>query len=177
MSKLLSLMADFSTRSCPVCGNEMRLIKQRTRQDQKVVETWRCKNNRCRKYQTCYQGTNIAVTIGQGRSRKVTEAQVARILESNESNTRLAKELGFCTHTILKIRKGRIHADIRPDLERKPDFVAKPRLCHQCIHWSRDKCTMDFPESKQVGYANVCSVFEKEPRTNSASTISSCYSV
>ncbi len=164
-------------RQCPACGSGMRLIKQRTRQDEKVVETWRCRNTRCRKYQTFYQGTDLAVTNGRGRSCKVTEAQVVRILESNESNTDLAKELGFCTHTILKIRKGRIHSDIRPDLERKPDFVAKPKLCHECIHWSRNKCTMDFPESRRPGYANICSVFEREPRANSTSLISSCYSV
>lgn len=153
-------------RKCPKCGGEMRVRREYERCDGTIAETARCKVNSCRKTVTYYKDTNEPIGLKGHKKRQIPEATIIKILESDETISVLSQQLGWCTQTIKKIRTGKLHAYVRPDIPRRPEAKGETRKCAKCIHWLKGRCSMDFPESTRSNYACICPLFEWTARTN-----------
>ena len=93
-------------------------------------------------------------------NRRLTDEQVAYVLESGKSDRALAKELGVVHVVTSNIRNGKTYGEVRPDLPRRTN-----KRCPMCEHWAYSKCTFGFPEPKKEGhlFAALCSYFEERP--------------
>lgn len=88
--------------------------------------------------------------------RRVTEAEVRRILQASGSATEIARRMGRSHPTVLAILVGRLHADVAPELPRRVS-----RSCLQCRHWLDRSCGLGFPDPEDEGpqFASDCSSY------------------
>lgn len=152
------------THSCPVCGSDMNVIRQRVRSDGVLVLALRCRKAKCRKNITVYPNETGPVHK-QGHQRMLSDEQVVEILQSDRPHTHLAADHGCSAATIRDVRIGRRYANVRPDLPRRTEWVGPRRFCADCIQYLGGKCSMGFPEAKRPSYAQICSVYEQKERT------------
>lgn len=97
------------------------------------------------------------------RGRPITPDEVRLILTSELSNYKLADQLQINASTVSKIRVGRIHRHLHPDLPRRDQSrgLQLVRSCLQCQHWGRGCCRYDFPDPLEEGlsFAQDCDHF------------------
>ena len=78
--------------------------------------------------------------------RRVTEAEVRRILQAKGSAREIARELGRSHPTVLGVLTGRLHVGLAPELPRRT-----VRSCLQCRHWLGRNCGLGFPDPEDEG--------------------------
>jgi hypothetical protein len=97
------------------------------------------------------------------RGHAITPDEVKLILTSELSNYKLGKQLQIHASTVSKIRVGRIHRRIHPEIPRRDQFkvLQLARSCLQCQHWGRGRCRYDFPDPLEEGpsFAQDCDLF------------------
>lgn len=94
-----------------------------------------------------------------------------------QSNGVIAERLGVSRETVRKIRDGRLHAKLCPDLDRlePPGRAGCGRTCTQCEHWISNRyrvidpeghdirrlgiCGLGIPEAENVRFARGCGAF------------------
>jgi len=97
------------------------------------------------------------------RGHAITPDEVKLILTSELSNYKLGKQLQIHASTVSKIRVGRIHRRIHPEIPRRDQFkvLQLVRSCLQCQHWGHGRCRYDFPDPLEEGpsFAQDCDLF------------------
>jgi hypothetical protein len=102
--------------------------------------------------------------------RALTAEQVRIILESTHiSGRRLADTMGLPANTIQKVRRGFSYVSVHPEI---PRWEADQRRiqceentverCDRCVHWMKEHCTLDFPESRDIRFASRCAAYRAE---------------
>lgn len=93
------------------------------------------------------------------------EDRVRAVLEADPtvSNVLLGQQLGCSKETVRGIRNGRRFKDVLPDL---PRVYVRTQRCTKCVHWNNRrqqamKCLLDFPESKDPGFAVECNFYKE----------------
>ena len=104
------------------------------------------------------------------RRPPLTPDEVRLILTSSLGSPALAQQLGCSKQAVCAVRRGLSHADIWPDLPRRPTAGDRPS-CYRCQHWARSACGLGLPDpiEEGPGFAEDCSLFEamkKGPRPN-----------
>ena len=100
-------------------------------------------------------------------SAKLTEEKVVKILLSTEPTSAIARKHNLSPAAIRELRTGKSWSHVRPDIPRVRSVAqfAANRSCSDCIHRIGDKCSMGFPESKRIKFAELCSVYADRPAT------------
>lgn len=93
------------------------------------------------------------------RSNILSPEQVRHVLLSDETQSSLCRHYGVSRETIRKIRQGRTHIALWPEI---PRVATRRAICPDCVHWG-EGCTLGIPESKEPGvgqhYAQQCVSF------------------
>ena len=149
---------------CPFCGSNTWKQRHFVRTDGVVSMKRRCSNPTCSKIHTFYPEEKSPPRKWNSL-RKISEAQVVMILESDAPHAHLAREIGVSPESIRDVRKGVRYRDVRPDLPRMQNHTGPRRFCRDCIQFLNGRCSMGFPEAKRNTYAQICAVYEEKPRT------------
>ena len=101
--------------------------------------------------------------------RALSDEQIKVILESKHiAGRRLADIMNVPVNTIQKVRRGFSYVNVHPEIPRWDADQRRVRYsnemlerCDRCIHWLKERCTMDFPEARDIRFASRCSVFKE----------------
>ena len=116
-------------------------------------------------------------------NRRLTPAEVHKVLLDKRSNMAMAKELGISPQAVSQIRNGTAYKYLWPEVPRVPSshvrgpspvrpqrvivkevvvVKAAPKeevlYCKNCTHWWQKKCGLDIPEAGHL-FANDCSFY------------------
>jgi hypothetical protein len=155
--------------SCPGCGAstitviESRLIRDGVRRRRKICKTCshRWTEYEDSKGQRCCRPKALPPSwLWKPRPRKLTEADVARILIEDATDAAIAKEIGISRQMVASIRTGRYWSTFRPDLPRREGKSAT-RSCETCDHWTGVECDFGFPDPIEDGLSAAadCSMY------------------
>jgi hypothetical protein len=100
------------------------------------------------------------------RGAPVTPDEVRQILLApwSQSNAGLGRQLGISREMVRLVRLGRLHAQVHPELARRPDprRGKAGRTCNGCSNWTGGECGFGFPEPLEEGpgFAIECDLYQ-----------------
>lgn len=94
---------------------------------------------------------------------KPTPEDIHFILTSDLSQSEIRRIIGCGRQFVADVLKGKIYADLHPELPRNRPRTVKPKTCLDCNHYTTH-CTMRFPEYELIGLraATSCEAFASE---------------
>ena len=152
------------TATCPRCSSTAtQVIETRLRFD-----GTRRRRHECKACFHRWTWIEAPITLRRGgnpakRGYPVTADEIALILTSPLSNNQLARQLQLDAATIRKIRVGKIHARIHPELPRGAISAAPALSCQDCQHWRGNRCHFGFPDPIDEGpsFAADCDLYAR----------------
>jgi transposase-like protein len=138
---------------CPSCDHSnTRVIESRPRGD----------GSRQRQHECLQCGHRWSTGKRDDRKTRspLTADEVRLCLESPLPIRQIAKQLGCSREAVSQVQRGKIHANLWPELPRRASRAGVS--CHQCQHWARASCGMGLPDpiAEGPGFARDCSLFE-----------------
>lgn len=102
------------------------------------------------------------VWLWKPRPRKLTEAEVLRVLTEELGDREMAEAVGVSRQMVAQIRTGAAWATFRPELPRR-ETRPRGRSCERCRHWIGTVCDFGFPDPIEEGpeAANDCSMYDR----------------
>lgn len=99
----------------------------------------------------------------RGPNIKPTPEDIRFILTSDLSQSEIRRVIGCGRQFVADVIKGRIYADVHPELPRNRPRTIRQKTCLDCNHYT-NHCTMRFPEYESLGLraATSCETFATE---------------
>lgn len=90
----------------------------------------------------------------------LTPDDIREILLSDATQASLCRQFGVSRETIHRLRSGKSHRQLWPEIERVRTIRA---TCPKCVQWGRKGCGLGIPESQEPGvgqhWASCCPAF------------------
>ncbi len=93
---------------------------------------------------------------------RLNAEQVRTLLLTDKRVSDLAREWNCNRNTLTKVRRGKSHADVCPEIPRWGADGRSPRRCQTCSHHD-GACGFGFPEFEELGpaFASECDLYEE----------------